>query len=58
MKVYLGDSVYAETTDLGEIVLTTENGIPEDPTNIIYLSSEVIASLLRFIQIIQSKEVA
>jgi len=31
MKEYLGDSVYAELNNVGSIILTTENGYPDDP---------------------------
>jgi hypothetical protein len=48
MKTYLGDAVYADKTDLGEIVLTTEDGTGM-PSNIIYLEQSVIESLLKFI---------
>ncbi len=43
-KVYLGDSVYA-TFDGYHIILTTENGVPEDPTNIIALDPNVLIAL-------------
>jgi hypothetical protein len=53
-KVYLGDSVYAEHDPeyfgTGAIVLTTENGLPEDPSNRIVLEADVIAGLLRYLQ--------
>ncbi len=47
-KMYLGDSVYAEH-DNGMIKLTTENGLPDDPSNTIYLEPEVMRALLRFV---------
>lgn len=47
MKSYLGDSVYAEYNDAGQIVLTTENGF--GPSNIIYLEPEVYRALTRFV---------
>jgi hypothetical protein len=43
-KQYLGDSVYADVID-GGIVLTTENGYPDDPRNSIYLEAEVLRML-------------
>lgn len=47
MKDYLGDSVYAETA-IGGIVLTTENGLPTDPSNRIFLEPEVLDGLNAF----------
>ena len=47
-KVYLGDSVYAKHDGFG-VVLTTENGLPDDPSNTIYLEPSVIASLIDFL---------
>lgn len=49
-KAYLGDSVYAEHDGLGTIVLTTENGLPDDPSNTIYINSEVARALVTFIR--------
>lgn len=46
-KVYLGDSVYAAYDGAG-ITLTTENGLPTDPSNTIYIEPEVVRSLLIF----------
>jgi hypothetical protein len=43
-KSYLGDSVYADF-DGYHIILTTENGYPDDPRNKIALEPEVMASL-------------
>jgi len=48
-KVYLGDSVYVEC-ELYGMKLTTENGLPTDPSNTIYLDVEVLAELQRLIQ--------
>ena len=48
-KTYLGDSVYAEINVYGQIVLTTENGEPDDPSNTIYLDPGVWASLVSFV---------
>ena len=47
-KLYLGDSVYAEVEN-GSLILTTNNGYPDDPRNIIYLEPEVILALEAFI---------
>jgi len=51
IKDYLGDSVYAEAIkDFGQVgvILTTENGLPTDPSNKIYLEPEVLDALNRF----------
>ena len=47
LKEYLGDSVYADF-DGYHIILTTENGYPDDPRNRIALEPEVIIKLLRY----------
>lgn len=49
MKTYLGDSVYAEH-DGYHVVLTTENGLESDPSNIIALEPEVISALNDFVR--------
>ena len=49
-KVYLGDSVYAVLDELGAVTLTTENGLPTDPSNTIYLELETLRSLDMFRQ--------
>lgn len=46
-KEYLGDSVYASFDGNG-IVLTTENGLPTDPSNTIVLEPHVLDSLLNY----------
>ena len=46
-KAYLGDSVYAKS-DGYHIILTTENGIPGDPSNEIFLNPIVISNLLEY----------
>lgn len=46
-KQYLGDSVYAEI-DAGMIKLTTENGLPTDPSNIIYIDLHVFDALVNY----------
>lgn len=50
---YLGDSVYVRPSkDLpGAIVLTTENGYPDDPSNTIVLEPEVIQNLLLYLDV-------
>lgn len=47
-KTYLGDSVYAEL-DGDRIKLTTENGYPDDPRNVIYLEPEVVLAFQEYI---------
>jgi hypothetical protein len=47
-KLYLGDSVYVTWDDLGRLVLTTENGYPDDPRNRIVLEPEIFANLTEF----------
>ena len=47
--VYLGDSVYAQIDEFGRVVLTTDNGYPDDPRNLIVLEPEVYDALQRFI---------
>jgi len=47
-KVYLGDSVYAEWEN-GMLLLTTNNGHPDDPRNKIYLEPEVIRALNKYL---------
>ena len=50
-KVYLGDSVYVDVGHVqGDIVLTTENGLPDDPSNSIYLEDTVVESLIMFLK--------
>lgn len=44
-KTYLGDSVYADLDNERRIVLTTENGLPNDPSNRIVLEPEVFEAL-------------
>lgn len=46
-KIYLGDGVYAEMTDLG-LELTTEDGVRI--TNRIVLEPEVYTALLAFVE--------
>ncbi len=51
MKVYLGDSVYADF-EAGSIILTTENGYADDPRNRIVLELEVYEALLAHVKYI------
>jgi uncharacterized protein YabN with tetrapyrrole methylase and pyrophosphatase domain len=46
-KVYLGDSIYAEF-DGYAVFLTTHNGLPGDPSNLIILEPEVFDKLRTF----------
>ena len=48
-KTYLGDSVYVDSNDGFGIVLTTENGLPTDPSNQIYLEPEVLGVLMAWL---------
>ena len=48
-KTYLGDSVYAEFDGFG-IVLTTNNGYPDDPRNRIVLEPEILSALNQFVK--------
>lgn len=43
-KVYLGDSVYVDFDGYG-LILTTENGYPDDPRNKIFLGPAVFEAL-------------
>ena len=48
-KAYLGDSVYA-SFDGYHIVLTTENGLPSDPSNTIALEPAVYSALKLYVE--------
>ena len=48
-KQYLGDSVYVEI-EHGGIKLTTNNGLPDDPRNVIFLEPEVYALLVSYVE--------
>lgn len=48
-KQYLGDSVYVDFED-GMLKLTTENGYPDDPRNVIYLESHVYGALVDYVK--------
>lgn len=47
-RIYLGDSVYGHWHPEG-VTLTTENGL-SDPSNIIYLDSEVYETLVKWVE--------
>jgi hypothetical protein len=47
-KVYLGDSVYVDIEN-DTLKLTTENGYPDDPRNVILLEPEVVENLQAYI---------
>jgi hypothetical protein len=53
-KDYLGDSVYAQH-DGYHIILTTENGYPDDPRNQIALEPNVLAALTRYVERIKAQ---
>ena len=57
MRAYLGDSVYADF-DGYYVTLTTENGLPNDPSNRICLEPKVIAALMRYVQKIKEPAAA
>jgi len=48
-KFYLGDSVYMQVDEHGDVVLTTENGSLRDPSNKIILEPEVARELMRYL---------
>lgn len=49
-KTYIGDSVYAEIDDFGDVKLTTENGYPDDPRNIIILEAPLFKQLTEWVK--------
>jgi hypothetical protein len=50
-KTYIGDSVYVEHGSFrGEIILTTDNGYPDDPRNRIGLEPMVLQSLFDWLR--------
>jgi hypothetical protein len=51
-KVYLGDSVYAECDGFG-FWLTTENGLPNDPSNRIYLEPQILKALANYVDAVK-----
>ena len=48
-KTYIGDSVYADF-DGYELTLTTENGSPYGPSNVIVLGPQELQSLNLFLE--------
>lgn len=46
--VYLGDSVYGEVEN-GMLKLSTRNGMPGDPSNVIYLEEKVYRRLVEWV---------
>lgn len=46
-KEYLGDSVYVADGD-GVVILSTDNGDPMGPSNIIYLEDETMEKLIAY----------
>jgi len=56
-REYLGDSVYVQLDGSGNIILTTENGLPEDPSNTICLEPEVYWALAEYVESLKRKEV-
>ena len=55
IKHYIGDSVYAALEN-GSLCLTTENGIPGDPSNCIYLGSQEWSELTRWIETVTGRQ--
>ena len=55
-KAYLGDSVYA-AHDGYSLILTTENGYPDDPRNRIVLEPDVYRALGAFYKTLQHEEI-
>ncbi len=55
MKRYIGDSVYVEFDGFA-LVLTTENSLPNDPSNRIVLEPEVYEALIKFVEHLAVKE--
>lgn len=52
-KEYLGDSVYADVEE-DMVKLTTENGLPGDPSNTIYLDWSVRRALIKYINQVEA----
>ncbi len=48
--VYVGDSVYAASDDTGRLVITTNNGYPDDPRNIIVVEPDVWVELTGYVK--------
>ena len=56
MKKYLGDSVYADVLDDYYVVLTTENGLPNEPSNRILLEPQVVAAFARYLAKVRKQQ--
>ena len=54
MKTYIGDSVYVEFDGFA-LTLTTDNGLPSDPSNTIVLDPAVYHALVRFAESLKQK---
>ena len=54
-KIYIGDGAYAEINNLGDLVLTTENGISVQ--NTVVIEPEAYPMLERFVEIIREEEI-
>ena len=54
-KEYLGDSVYVELNEHGQLVLTTSDGI--SVSNTICLEPEVFGALVRFVKELENDAV-
>lgn len=53
-KMYIGDSVFVQY-DGYHIVLTTENGYPDDPRNRICLEPPVYSALLEWVESLKQR---
>ena len=53
-KTYLGDAVYAQVDEFGDVVLTTENGICA--TNRIVMEPAVMRSLIKWLRSLDEKQ--
>lgn len=49
-KIYLGDSVYAQYDQYGQIILTTENAITCVPSNRIMLDQKVLENFIQYLK--------
>jgi len=55
MKTYLGDSVYVDF-DGHDVILTTENGDPHDPSNTIIMEPEILVAFIEFLKKIKAEQ--
>lgn len=53
IAIYLGDSVYVEVEN-GMLKLSTRNGMPGDPSNVIYLEEKVYRRLVEWVDILEN----